>query len=99
VGIGLGGALLAVGGITGALALKGERDLDQRCHGGVCPASEQDALDSARTFASVSTITSIAGAAIGVTGLILLLTDPSRDEGTPTARQPVTPWLGVGSVG
>lgn len=99
VGIGLGSALLAVGGVTGVLALKEERELDQRCPGSLCPESERSALDSARALANVSTITAIAGATIGVTGLILLFTDQGPDEGTPAAREPVTPWLGVGSVG
>lgn len=99
VGIGLGGALLAVGGVTGVMALTKENSLAQRCPGGACPASERDTLDSARSLAGVSTMTSIAGAAIGLTGLILLLTDGSSNERPPAATGQLTPLIGPGSLG
>jgi hypothetical protein len=41
-----GGAGLVVGGVTGGLALHERSELESVCRGGVCPASERDAVES-----------------------------------------------------
>lgn len=82
VGIGLelgGGAALATGLVFGALALGGWSSVDDRCPDGRCPDratrdAEQSSRDRASTFATVSTVTTILGAAALAGGIVLHLT-------------------------
>lgn len=82
VGIGLeigGGAVLAAGLVFGALAIGGWSSVEDRCPGGTCPdratrEAEQSARDRAATFATVSTATTILGAAALAGGIALHLT-------------------------
>ncbi|NLE85149.1 MAG: hypothetical protein GX607_02005 [Myxococcales bacterium] len=111
VSVGLGGALLTAGAITGVLALGKEKDLQQRCPGGRCPPGERETLDEAHTLATTASFATIGGAAFGLTGLVLLLTaaaeDPEASGAQPShaggATAPpvgrVVPWLGWGAAG
>jgi hypothetical protein len=106
VALGVGGAGLLVGGITGFLALGKKSDLEN-CVGERCPSSQQDTLDSARTMATVSTV----GFAVGFVGVgagvVLLLTGNSNSSnarlGAPKLAKAqgvhVEPWLGTDSAG
>jgi hypothetical protein len=97
VALGVGGAGLAVGGITGFLALGKKSDLD--CIDERCPSSEKSTLDSARTMATVSTV----GFAVGFVGVgagvILLLTGNSQSASLDRPQLAkrdgvhVEPWL------
>jgi len=73
VSLGIGGAGLVVGGITGFLALGKKSDL-KGCVDTKCPSSQQDTLDGAKSMATVSTV----GFAVGFVGVglgvVLLLT-------------------------
>jgi hypothetical protein len=106
VALGVGGAGLVVGGITGFLALGKKSDLKD-CVGVRCPSSQEDTLDSARTMATVSTV----GFAVGFVGVgagvILLLTGnndsasaakPTLAKGEPRGIH-VEPWLSGDSAG
>lgn len=97
--LGVGGAGLITGSVTGLMAMSKKSSLD--CPDDKCPAPEHDKLDSAKTLATVSTIgfgVGIAGAAVGV---VLLLTGgkteapPVAQVGKVTAR----PWAGAQMVG
>jgi hypothetical protein len=102
VGIGVGAALLAAGGVTGMMAVGKENSLKQNCPGGACPASEQDNLDQARSLAGVATIATIGGAAFGITGLVLLLTSGGEEQpekATSAAAPGWSPWVGWNTVG
>lgn len=105
--LGVGGAGLVVGGITGFLALGKKNDL-KGCEGERCPSSEQDTLDDAKSMATVSTV----GFAVGIVGVgvgvVLLLTGNSTSSAGLSAskrarRSPdglqVQPWLGARSAG
>ena len=82
VGIGLeigGGAVLAAGLVFGALAIGGWSSVEDRCPGGTCPdratrEAEQSDRDRAATFATVSTVTTLIGAAALAGGIALHLT-------------------------
>lgn len=82
VGIGLeigGGAVLAAGLVFGALAIGGWSSVEDRCPGGTCPdratrESQQADRDRAATFATVSTVTTLVGAAALAGGIALHLT-------------------------
>jgi len=76
IGIGVGAAALAAGGITGAMAL-GESD-QLNCPNNACSGDEADRLGRANDLALSSTILFAAGGALAVTGLVLLLTSPSH---------------------
>jgi len=102
VALGVGGAGLLVGGITGALAFSKASD----CPNKVC-ATQSD-LDSAKSMATVSTISfgvGIAGVAVGAILLLVGNSGNSSENAAPQAKrlpQPklaVHPWFGVSSVG
>lgn len=103
VALGVGGVGLAVGGITGFLALGKKSDLE--CEGERCPSSQKDTLDSARSMATISTV----GFAVGFVGVgagvVLLLTGNSQSA---SVQQPklakrdgvqVEPWFAGDSAG
>lgn len=109
VALGLGGAGLVVGGITGFLALNKKGDL-KGCIGNQCPSSQQSTLDSAKSMATVSTV----GFAVGFVGVglgvVLLLTGNSSGsqaghatsnvaELEPRRGVHVEPWVGAQSAG
>jgi hypothetical protein len=98
--LGVGGAGLIVGGITGALAFGKASD----CPNKVC--NTQSDLDSAKSMATVSTVTFGVGIVGVAVGTILLLTGGHKSEAPPaqaTARPApklaVQPWFGVNSAG
>jgi tetratricopeptide (TPR) repeat protein len=72
--LGTGGALLLGSAVTGGLALKSSNDLDKKCDGNACPASQSGKVDSTKTLAITTDVLWGVGAAAAVTGLILLLT-------------------------
>jgi hypothetical protein len=106
VSLGVGGAGLLVGGITGFLALGKKSDLED-CVGNRCPSSQKGTLDSASSLATVSTVGFAVGfAGIGA-GVILLLTGNSNSAAASAPklaksephRLRVEPWLSGDSAG
>jgi hypothetical protein len=105
--LGVGGAGLLVGGITGFLALGKKNDLEG-CVQERCPSSQKDTLDSAKTMATVSTVGFAVGfVGVGV-GVVLLLT--GNNQGNAGLARPklakssppgvhIEPWLGAQSAG
>lgn len=71
-------------------------NLDDACANKVCPASQQDTIDSGKTMATVSTVGFVVGAVGLGLGSVLLLTSPSA---SPTAKRRVEPQIGLGSIG
>jgi hypothetical protein len=103
VALGVGGAGLLVGGVTGFLALGKKSDLDG-CEDKKCPPSQQDTLDSAKNLATVSTV----GFAVGFVGLgagiVLLVTgnNSTASAAAPRVAKPglkVEPWFAFNSAG
>jgi hypothetical protein len=110
IAIGLGGAGLVAGAVTGIIAINRRQELnDIPCLGEVgdrCYAADEPdtvnaafaARDDLETFATAATISFIAGGALAATGLLLLATapdDPSASAQTMTVR----PYVGFGSIG
>jgi hypothetical protein len=107
VALGVGGAGLLVGTVTGFMAMGKKSDLE--CQGKACPSSQQDTLDSATTMATVSTV----GFAVGLvgvgTGIVLLLTGnksgsadlhaPQLAKHEPQRGVRVQPWFGSEAAG
>ena len=93
VGFGVGGVALAVGVITGAVALVKGDELEDECQEAylsgelqqdVCHAAQQDDLRAGEVVAHISTVSfAVAGAgvAMGVVGLLIGQGDDEADDG------------------
>jgi hypothetical protein len=111
--LGLGGAGLAVGTVTGIIALNHRQDLgafpcDATLSSGntcyvideVTGPLERDAVAKKRdmqNFAQVATISFVAGGALAAAGLFLLITAP--DDSNEAAQRTFSPYVGFGSIG
>ena len=96
--LGVGGAGLVVGGVTGALAISQGADLQERCPAGKCPASATEGdLDGAKALADASTIAFVAGGVLAAVGAVGLIVTWSGDEEEATPRLSAT--LGFGAAG
>jgi hypothetical protein len=95
VGIGVGGAGILLGGVTGVMMISKQGELDDDgCVNGHCYADQADAVDSYNSLRTLSTIGFAAGVLAGGTGLVLLLTAPNQAASAPTVQAGV----GVGSA-
>jgi hypothetical protein len=98
VGLGVGGAGLLVGAITGGLALSKHSALLANCKDGHCPKGSemtyQSDIDSYKTMGTISTAGFIAGGALAVTGVVLMETAPKAKK-----TGAITPVIGLGYVG
>ena len=85
---------IGVGAVTGIVSLSKVSSVKDDCTNDHCPADRQSALDSAKTFGTISTIAFFvggAGAAAGIVGLVL-----SRRAEKQAAFEPL---LGPGFLG
>ena len=102
VGMGVGGAGLIAGVVTGIVAMGKHSDLQgDPCANAGCSASAADAYrssrDSYRTMGTVSTISFIAGGVLAAGGAALFFF--SRPKEAPATALWVSPYVGAGSVG
>ena len=97
VGIGVGAAGIVVGGITGAMALSRQQQLESsdQCLNEACGPDEHDNIDTYNALRTISTAGFIVAGVGLAAGISLLLTAPSEDS--PGAQ--VSAWIGAGSVG
>src|SRR5690606_22108251 len=89
--LGVGGAGIVVGAITGGVASSQHGELSDQCVGGRCEPAQYDTLDGFETMSTVSTIGIVAGAVVAGVGLTLVLVAPSEGEASTSLR------LGPGS--
>ncbi len=95
VTLGIGGAALATGMVTGILALGRERDLSALCPRTQCPPSERAAVDDYMKLRVVTLSTLITGAMLATTGALVIFTAPK-----PRPRDAfVRPLIGLGHLG
>ena len=95
IGLGVGGAGIVIGGITGLVAMSRHGSLESDCPNGKCsPAGGQDTIDGFRSMATVSTVSFVVGGIAAAAGGALLLTAPG-----PAQTGQVRPYVGLGSVG
>ena len=101
VAFGVGGAGLAVGSITGIIAIGKHGDLKDKCADGKCPATEQSNVDSYKTMGTISTVGFIIAGVGGIAGAVLLFTGPKETASSAgtSPRVTMTPYLGVTSAG
>ncbi len=96
VGLGVGGAGLVFGTVTGIIAVSKKSSLeDDGCVDGACYADQTDDVDSYNSMRTLSTVGFVIGGVGAAAGAVLLLTAPEQDESGPTVQA----WLGAGSAG
>lgn len=93
--LGLGGAGLVLGGVTGGLALSRHGSLADECPNGSCAGvpDAQAKIDSYEMMGTLSTVGFIAGGVFAATGVALLVTAPSA---SPSAAASPFVTLGLG---
>jgi hypothetical protein len=74
---------LAAGGYLTAKSISDKNDIKNSCVNGVCPASEADALSSAKTNGTLGAIGLLSGAALAVGGGVLFATAPTAEKKAP----------------
>jgi hypothetical protein len=95
--LGAGGVGLALGAVTGALAVSKRSRLDQNpgcADDHVCPRELSADVDSLNTMRTVSMVGLIAGGVLATAGVVLVLTAPKRPEAPRAAL-----WMSPTSVG
>lgn len=95
--LGVGGAALVTGGITGVLTFTTQSDLAQKCPNHICGPESHDELSMANTLGLVSTISFIAGGVLATAGIIMVIVGKPSAAKEEHAR--VVPWIGPGSAG
>lgn len=105
-GFGVGAVGIAVGAITGVMSLSKVSDVKPDCPGGVCPASRQNDIDSAKTLGTVSTVSFIVGGigvAVGIAGVVMSKKDTAPDKekksDKPKEDARIEPVIGLGYAG
>lgn len=84
--IGLGGAGIVVGAITGGLALSAKGSLDEKCATKTsCPASAQDDIDTLSTMSTVSTVGFVVGGVVAAAGIVVVIALPRSKPAKATA--------------
>jgi hypothetical protein len=93
----VGGAGLAAGGITGALALGKKSSIDDapECHDNVCTkgAGVDATVNGYNTLRTVSTVGFVAGGVLAATGVVLVLAAPRPSE------QSTALWISPSAAG
>lgn len=105
VALGVGGAGLILGGVTGALALGKHGDIADKCPDNKCPNTVSGDVDSYKTMGMLSTVGFIVGGVGIAAGAVLWFTAPK--ENATAAYRTVKqangfawqPYVGVGGGG
>jgi hypothetical protein len=98
VAVGVGAAALVGGAITGGLALKADNSIQDACPGGVCLPGKRGEIDRRDALALTTDILIGAGAAIAVTGAVLLIVFREKESGDDAAVA-ISPVIGADGVG
>jgi hypothetical protein len=113
-GFGLAGAGVIVGAITGVLSMSKTSSIKSSpyCSGTSCGPLEDGDISSAKSMATVSTVSFIAAGAGAVLGVVGLLTGngsasapsatpekPPADDSSSTSTSRLEPWIGFGAAG
>jgi hypothetical protein len=96
VALGVGGAALVAGGITGGVVLSKAGELEDGCPDKQCPESQWSTLDSAGNLATVTNVLLGVGAAAVVAGVILFFVEPGPGDESEIAVAPTATDSGAG---
>ena len=94
--LGIGGAGLATGAITGLVAKGRVAALDAKCVDRSCPPEAWADADGYTRLRTISIIGFVVGATAAGAGVVFLLTAPSEKPATATSLRP---YVGLGTVG
>ncbi len=94
--VGVGGALLAGGAVTGVLALKANDTINDKCPDG-CYSQQYEELDRRKKLALTTDVLLPAGGAVAATGIVLLIVAVVRD-GEEDAGVTVAPSIDAESA-
>jgi hypothetical protein len=94
-GLAAGGVGLAVGSVLGGLAIAKHGEIAPNCQDGVCPSSYKASIATYYQYSRVSAASFIAGGALAVTGLVLVVTAPRPKPGVSVAPVLAPGWAGV----
>jgi hypothetical protein len=98
-GFGLAAAGVAVGAVTGFIAMGKASSVNDACQNTLnCPRSVDDDLQTGRTMGNVSTIAFAVAGVGAVVGVVALLTG-HKNQAAPTAATWVAPWAAPGGMG
>jgi len=113
-GIGLAGAGVIAGAVTGVMSMSKKSTLQTDCPNGICGPTGNSVLSSATTLATVSDITFAAAGAGAVLAAVTLIighkkpveppaappgAEPPPAPPAPAARLEIEPWFGLGAGG
>ncbi len=103
VAVGVGGAAVIGGVVTGLMAKGKESDATDQCLNKVCPDSAGSDFDSASTLATVTNVLLIGGGVIAAAGVGLIIAGGSSSEKTalvePRPRLRLTPAVAANGGG
>lgn len=96
VALGVGVAGVALGAVSGGIVASKASTLDDQCPDKRCPVGTRSSIDSASTWATVSTVSFVVGGAGLATGIVMLiLGKPSGSASTGGVR----PLVGARHIG
>lgn len=101
-GFGVAGVGIVVGSVTGLLAMSKTNAAKEDCEGTRCPPSTHDDLGSARTMATVSTVSfvvGLVGVGVGVYGLFGSSGGAEPPKAALGPLRKVEPFIGLGTFG
>ena len=102
VTLGVGAAVAIAGGAVGGVALSLDKRLQDDCQNNECGPAQHDDVDKRDSLGVVSTVLIVAGAAVAVTGAVLLIVGYKKDETSDapgTAELSLVPAAGPGFAG
>jgi len=100
VGIGVAGAGVIAGTITGILTLSKKSTLSGECANGVCGPSSYSDLNSATALATASDFSFAIGGAGAVLAIVMIVRGTGGDPSpAPSAGVSVSPWVAGGVAG
>jgi hypothetical protein len=91
VAVGVGGAGLVVGSVTGALVLSKKSSLG--CANNLCPVSDKSDVDGYNSMRTVSTVSFVVGGVLAATGVVLVLTAKPTCESVALVLTPASAVL------
>ncbi len=97
VTVGVGGAMLIGGVITGGMALSLDKDLEKDCADGGCPPDLKGERDKLDTLGVATDVLIVIGSAATIAGIVMLVVDSKREEGDKDTA--LLPTVGPGFAG
>lgn len=90
--VGVGSTAIAVGAVTGTIALSKANTVKEVCGPDylTCNGTSVDAASTGRTMATVSTVSLIAGGALAFAGVYFVLRSPSRSAASSASRTKIS---------